>query len=99
MQVIVNTPGIYTLIVFNNDNSCSSSADVEILQNIESPIAVAGNDQIITCDETEVTLDGSESNISSVNLSFQWTNSNGDNISKSATVTVEIVHVKTLGVI
>src|SRR5690606_37052059 len=55
------TPGVYTLIIFDNDNGCSSSASIEVLQNLEVPGANAGNDETLDCGEPDMTLQGSGS--------------------------------------
>src|SRR5690606_3504888 len=83
LQAVVTAPGIYTLIVFNNENGCSSTAQVEVFQNTEPPLADAGEDQLITCDEPLATLDGSGS--TGQNLTFEWTNSDDEIVSNSAT--------------
>ncbi len=99
LQTSIDEPGIYTLIVFNTENGCSASASLEVFQDIETPIAVAGEDELITCDESTVTLDGSASSIGLGSLSFQWTNSNNQIISDLETVEVNAADVYTLTVI
>ncbi|MFK7773738.1 MAG: gliding motility-associated C-terminal domain-containing protein, partial [Saprospiraceae bacterium] len=73
-NAILNTslPGSYSLIVSDQNNGCSEITIVTVEQNIETPIANAGNNGILTCDVNEVTLDGSGS--LGNNLFFQWVN-------------------------
>ncbi len=99
LQTSIDAPGVYTLIVFNTENGCSASASLEVFQDIETPIAVAGEDELITCDESTVTLDGSASSIGLGSLSFQWTNSNNQIISDLETVEVNAADIYTLTVI
>ncbi len=99
LQTSIDAPGVYTLIVFNVENGCSASASLEVFQDIETPIAVAGEDELITCDESTVTLDGSASSIGLGSLSFQWTNSNNQIISDLETVEVNAADIYTLTVI
>ncbi len=81
------TPGVYTLIIFDNDNGCSSSASIEVLQNLEVPGANAGNDETLDCGEPDMTLQGSGSG--GGNLSFEWQNINGQNIGNDPQLTVD----------
>ncbi len=74
----VDSSGIYTLIVTDSDNGCSASSIVEVGENIETPLANAGNNETLTCDQEDVTLQGSGSGAN--NLSYEWQNSNGDSI-------------------
>ncbi len=99
LQTSIDAPGVYTLIVFNVENGCSASASLEVFQDIETPIAVAGEDELITCDESTVTLDGSASSIGLGELTFQWTNSNNQMISDLETVEVNAADIYTLTVI
>ncbi len=98
LQTVVDAPGVYTLIVFNVENGCSTSSSVEIFQDIEMPVAVAGEDELITCSESTMTLDGSASS-SSGTLTFQWTNSNNQIISDTETVEVTTADIYTLTVV
>ncbi len=85
-NVPISSPGDYTLIVTDTDNGCSISTTVEVQQDIESPIADAGQNQILTCSQTNVTLDGSGS--SGVNLGFEWQDEMGNTIALTAITTV-----------
>ncbi|MEM6964338.1 MAG: gliding motility-associated C-terminal domain-containing protein [Bacteroidota bacterium] len=70
-----STTGTYTLIVTDDTNGCSNSDEVTVFGNINLPTADAGDDQVLTCDVLEVTLNGSASS-SGTNFSYQWQNSN-----------------------
>lgn len=57
---MVNIPGLYTLTVTNTVNGCSASEDVVISQDIATPTANAGSDQMLTCSSPNgITLNGS----------------------------------------
>src|SRR5690606_10463095 len=60
---------------------------VEVFQDTEPPLADAGEDQLITCDDPTATLDGSGS--AGQNLTFEWTNEN-EIVGDSATIETEI---------
>ena len=92
----VSTPGVYTLIVLDSGNGCSASSSVEIFENIELPSTQAGSDPTLTCDDTEATLDGSGSTISTGGLAFEWTDPQGTIIANTATVTVNTSGIYTL---
>ena len=98
LQTIIEQAGFYTLIVINTENGCSNSQTVEVIQDIETPIANAGEDMTIICNQTSVQLDGSNSNANSGSLTFEWTNSEGDLIGNSAFVEVDADGIYTLTV-
>lgn len=71
IEVSVSQAGVYTLVVTNTGNSCSSETTVTVANNSNSPVAGAGNDKSLTCIADEVTLDGTyDSN--NPNLAVQW---------------------------
>ncbi len=84
----VATPGVYTLIVNDTDNGCTSSASVEIQENTEEPVADAGSLATLTCTTTSTLLDGSASQSSSGDLQYLWTDPNGTAISNEMSVEV-----------
>jgi hypothetical protein len=57
----VSQPGTYNLVVTNTTNGCTSSDDVLVNTNAVFPTALAGNDGLLTCDNTTALLDGSAS--------------------------------------
>ena len=73
-QITVSSPGFYTLIITDGENGCTQSAQVEVIQDVQTPVADAGPDGILTCDNSQATLDGSNSTGS--NLAFQWFDQN-----------------------
>jgi gliding motility-associated-like protein len=69
----VNAPGVYYLTIENS--VCTSIDSVVVTQNISIPIAAAGLDIELDCNETEAIL-GSENTSSGVNFVYLWTSSN-----------------------
>lgn len=67
----VFNPDIYQLLVVNEDNGCADSLEIEVFQNIEQPIANAGNNENLTCTDTCLTLNGTGSSPLSL-LEFEW---------------------------
>ncbi|MFK7776398.1 MAG: gliding motility-associated C-terminal domain-containing protein [Saprospiraceae bacterium] len=96
LQVDVDVSGNYILIVYNNDNGCSASSNIEVVQDISPPVAIINGDPLITCDEPVVILDGSASTSSGTTLTFQWWNVNNDIISTNETVDVDEGGIYTL---
>lgn len=92
--LLVTEPGTYTITVFNTENGCEAFEEITITQNIETPVASAGPDGILTCDITEVTLDGSGS--TGQNLSYQWLNEGGIPIDIATQIQVSQTGIYTL---
>ena len=90
----ITEPGTYTLIVTNNENGCTAENEVVILQNVEEPIADAGSDLTLTCDDPTTILDGSNS--SGGNISFEWFDESLQSISQSPTALVGASGIYTL---
>lgn len=71
VNAVVECAGVYYLSVTNMSNGCTSIDSVEVLENVNTPMADAGEGQLLTCDITEVTLDGSASSVGS-QLVYSW---------------------------
>ncbi len=82
-QIMVNTPGTYTLSVLNTRNGCTASDEVQVTQVFQLEQADAGGSQT-TCD-TEAFL---MANIPA-NATGTWTSTTG-NISSNATSETEV---------
>lgn len=96
LEIEVNAPGTYTLIVIDNDNGCSTTASVEVEQNINAPVANPGDSPTLTCDQTTVLLDGSASVSSMGMLVFEWFDPNGLSISNTASTEADMAGIYTL---
>ncbi|MCU0346281.1 MAG: gliding motility-associated C-terminal domain-containing protein [Saprospiraceae bacterium] len=71
LSPLVNAPGIYTLTVTNLANTCTSTAQVTVIQNSTPPTAVAAAPQSITCLLQQVPLSGTGSS-TGAGFSYQW---------------------------
>ena len=73
-----NTPntGTYTLVVTNTSNGCSSMDDVIVSGNTTLPIADAGADFTIDCNNTSADLDGSNSDMGT-DFTLVWQDASG----------------------
>ncbi len=78
LSPLVDKPGNYTLSVKNSLNGCSDDLQITVNQNIVPPVANAGTDQILHCNQPEVDLQAT----SNSNLSYNWQISAGGNIVK-----------------
>ena len=70
-SVLVSAPGTYTLMVTNTRNSCQSEDEVVITQDIEAPLADAGQPQQIDCLSPMANLNGTGSQ-TGPNITHQW---------------------------
>ncbi|MDO8368986.1 MAG: gliding motility-associated C-terminal domain-containing protein [Saprospiraceae bacterium] len=79
--VINNAPGLYTLTVTNNLNTCTSTAQVNVTDDLVPPIADAGADQIIDCIAVNATIGGNSS--SGAQFTYLWTGPDIDGTNQS----------------
>src|SRR5690606_1358693 len=84
-NALATAPGIFTLTVTDTDNGCSVSTTIQVQEDVQQPIAEAGENQTLNCGDTELNLDGSGSE--GQNLTFEWRDEGGDVISNIATAT------------
>ena len=98
-QTISNTitatatePGQFALIVTNfvGGNACMDTAFVDVPGNLTPPMVDAGPDKVLTCNVTQVTLQGSGS--SGPDFSYFWKSQLGGNIVSGATTLNPIVN-------
>jgi gliding motility-associated-like protein len=61
LQPVALTAGRYVLQIVNLDNNCRSADTVFVQQNTVAPVANAGSNQVITCSQPSVLLNGSAS--------------------------------------
>jgi gliding motility-associated-like protein len=81
----VNQAGTYELTILNLVNGCEHSDQVIVTENTTPPIADAGIDMEITCENTSVTLDGSAS-ATGADYSYLWTTTNGNILSGETSI-------------
>ena len=75
-NVVIDNPGLYTLVVTNIVTGCSSSTSIEVMGDINQPIAVANVSQVLSCTNQSITLDGTGSSAGTV-ISYLWTTQDG----------------------
>ncbi len=80
----VNAPGVYILTVTNTINGCTKEVQTTVLQDIENPVANAGQSFVMDCFDEFNYLDGSGST-STGPISFAWSTSNGTIVSGANT--------------
>lgn len=94
IMINVSAIGTYTLVVTDNDNGCSASSSVEVIEDLVAPVPDAGNDAFITCVDTDATLDASNS--VGNNLSYEWTDPSGGSLGGAENITVSDIGIYTL---
>lgn len=72
----VNSPGVYSLILFDTSNGCADTASVTIGTDFVLPNADAGPDDSLTCSVSSQFLGGSGTSIGSA-FTYDWTSSPG----------------------
>ncbi len=94
----VNSNGTYTLAVHNSINGCRDSIQVDVLQNLNFPLASAGDPQELSCVTGTATIDATGS-LSDGPLSFAWTTPNGHFVGDSLSAMVAVDSVGTYEVV
>ncbi len=69
----VQTDGLYTILVTNTANGCTSTASVTVLSDLVAPIAVAVGDTL-SCNSSFANISGNGSS-TGPNFQYQWTGS------------------------
>jgi gliding motility-associated-like protein len=86
---IVNSGGTYVIDVINPDNGCTATASVFIDEDANIPNADIVAPDILTCDVTSLTLDGSNST-TGTSVQAVWSTSNGNFTGGQNTLTPSI---------
>lgn len=80
----VSVPGVYTLVVTDTTNSCSSTATQLVNIDTLAPTVSAGTDAVFPCNISSLNLSGNGSSAS--NFSYAWTSNNGSITSGGTTL-------------
>ncbi len=75
-EIELDESGWYYLNIFNIENGCVSQDSLEILEDFEAPVANAGSEMVITCDQVSVSLDGSASSQGD-SILYNWSSVGG----------------------
>lgn len=89
LHAIINAPGWYFINIEDTTNHCKNIDSVFIDQNILAPDAQLGADQIFTCADTLLTIDGSNSSQGN-QLKYNWFSINGNIASGQGTQSITI---------
>ncbi len=81
----VNEPGTYNLVITNSVNGCTEETQAIVNQDIELPIADAGEPFILNCVDDIQYLDGTGSQTG--NISYIWDTQDGELVSGQTTMT------------
>lgn len=81
-ELLLNGPGTYQVLVTNTENGCDTLATASIAADQELPLVDAGSEQVLNCQQPELSLQGS----ASPGLEYAWTTSNGNLVSGAETL-------------
>lgn len=70
-SVTVNAAATYTLVVLDTFTRCAATTTVDVSQDVGLPIAEAGDDAVLNCALSSLTLDGTGSS-TGANISYLW---------------------------
>ncbi len=87
LNPIVDLPGIYELIIWNDSTDCESVDTMVVLENLEPPDANANNNANLDCDNDTAELDGFTSSIGDEFI-YEWVTSDGNVISAQDSIVI-----------
>ncbi len=85
----VTAAGIYTLVVTNSANGCTSSASATVTTNANLPVAVAVPLDTLTCAVPQIALSATGSS-TGANFSYQWGTVNGQILGGQGTLQITV---------
>ncbi|MEM6964021.1 MAG: choice-of-anchor L domain-containing protein [Bacteroidota bacterium] len=85
----IDDPGTYVLVVTNTSNSCSATAEITVEEDVEEPIADAGDEGLLTCTTTAIQLDGNNSS-TGITFTYIWETNDGTILSGENTLSPTI---------
>jgi gliding motility-associated-like protein len=71
IDVVVDQPGTYELLVINTENFCEANFSIDVMQNVVTPTAMTGEAQEVTCENLEATLNGAGSS-TGPEFTYDW---------------------------
>jgi hypothetical protein len=81
----VNDPGTYILTVTNTSNGCTSTASVNINQDITNPTSLITPPSLLTCTQSTTALNGTGSS-TGPNFTYLWTTPDGTIVGPTNTI-------------
>jgi len=93
-EAVLNSsePGMYFFNVTDLINGCISTDSTMVIDFTAFPIANAGVDIMLACDQETAVLDGSQSQ-QSTSIVYQWLDDNGAILQESADLTYEVMDI------
>lgn len=82
---LVGAAGTYTLVVTNTNNNCTAVQNITVPANNTPPTVNAGANQVLSCLQPQLTLNGSGSTGS--NFQYNWSSEDGNIVSGENTLT------------
>ena len=86
-DIEVKECGIYTFTIFSIDYRCPAVFEVEVICDFEEPVADAGDDQLLDCNQSGVKIGGQDST-EGPEISYKWTDSEGNLFGDEAIIEV-----------
>ncbi len=86
LQLTVNAPGDYKLLVQNTNNGCSATSTITVGSDLTPPAAEAGPGATLSCGQSSATLDGTGSS-AGANFTYQWAATNGGTFTSNSNLT------------
>ncbi len=74
-----STPGTYTFVVTDPGNNCEQSLPIVVVEDLNQPMVLPGDAQTIDCNNSTVTLNGSNST-SGMGITYQWVDEDGNDV-------------------
>ncbi|MFK7806227.1 MAG: hypothetical protein AB8F74_00370, partial [Saprospiraceae bacterium] len=93
-ELSVTVSDIYTLVVTNQTNGCTSIDEVEVTQDANVPTSNAGTDGVLDCTNASYVLSGGNS--SGDDLTYQWLNSLDEEVGTEEELSVTVSGTYTL---
>ncbi|MFN0015932.1 MAG: HYR domain-containing protein [Saprospiraceae bacterium] len=89
LQPIIDAPGSYSLLATDLTNGCTSTLAAQVAEDVTVPEIGIASPQVLTCATSMQVLLGQ--NASPGNFTYQWTATNGGNISSGANTLEPVV--------
>lgn len=88
LNPVVDMIGTYSIVVTDNSNGCTNSAEVTVMGDMTPPDAIASSPNDFDCQNTTMELDGNGS--ATGDVSYEWTTNDGNILNGENTLTPTI---------